>query len=331
MNVDSGFKPESFFYANGILYAATSDGVWTYSVPEETAPAATTTSANAIAVNINGSPLQMDVPPTIVDGRTLLPLRAIFEALGAQVQWNAADQTITATKGNITIVLTIGSTTAMKNGSTVILDVPPLIIDDRTLVPARFVSEAMGAQVNWDAANQTVDITTIGNLTNTNQSTSSNPSAINNKALFEWNGVKAGMTEDQVESVAGAPQQKPAGWEFYPQDKCGQIDVWWYSKDVAIYFTPDSNGDMAVAAIDLKATNDSLIARLHSSYDELISAYGQPTNIVNLNAGGLAHRVATYTTSYGNLIFYIDINNKVTQISIGNGLFSAISALPGAE
>jgi hypothetical protein len=114
----------------------------------------------AIQVNINGSPLQMDVPPTIVNGRTLVPLRAIFEALGATVQWNAADQSIVATKGNITINLQIGSTTALNNGAQVTLDAAPQIVNGRTLVPARFVSEALGAQVNWDATNRQVNITT---------------------------------------------------------------------------------------------------------------------------------------------------------------------------
>lgn len=102
----------------------------------------------------------MDVPPTIINGRTMVPMRAIFEALGSQVQWNAASQSITATKGSIAINLQIGSTTATNNGTNVTLDVAPQIIDGRTLVPARFVSEALGAKVNWDAANRRVDITT---------------------------------------------------------------------------------------------------------------------------------------------------------------------------
>jgi len=108
----------------------------------------------------NGSPLQMDVPPAIVNGRTLAPLRAISEAPGAKVQWNTSDRSIVITKGATTIRLQIGSTTALNNGAQVTLDAVPQIVNGRTLAPARFVGEALGAQVNWDAANYQVNIVT---------------------------------------------------------------------------------------------------------------------------------------------------------------------------
>jgi hypothetical protein len=101
----------------------------------------------------------MDVAPKIVDGRILVQMRPIFEALGATLQWNAADQTITATEGNTTIKLQIGSTTAYKNGAPVTLAAPPIIVNGHTLVPTRFVSEAFGYNVTYDAANMRVDIT----------------------------------------------------------------------------------------------------------------------------------------------------------------------------
>jgi hypothetical protein len=121
----------------------------------------TVPSAEPIQLNINNSPLQMDVPPMIVNGRTMVPLRAIFEALGATVQWNPDNQSIVATKGNMNIRLQIGSTTALNNGSQVTLDAVPLIEGGRTLAPVRFVSEALGAQVNWVAADRQVNIITM--------------------------------------------------------------------------------------------------------------------------------------------------------------------------
>jgi hypothetical protein len=113
-----------------------------------------------IKVNINGSPLQLDVAPMIVNGRTLVPLRPIFEALGAMVQWNPADQSITAIKGSTTIKLQIGSTAALNNGAKVTLGAAPTIVNGRTLAPVRFIDEALGAQVSWDAANYQVNIVT---------------------------------------------------------------------------------------------------------------------------------------------------------------------------
>lgn len=107
---------------------------------------------------LDGQALAFDVPPTIENDRTLVPLRAIFEALGAGVNWDGVTQTVTATKGTTEIRLAIGGA-AYKNGQPVNLDVPAKIISDRTMVPLRFVSEALGCQVSWDGATQTVTIT----------------------------------------------------------------------------------------------------------------------------------------------------------------------------
>ena len=109
-------------------------------------------------VILDNNYLTFDVPPQIESGRTLVPLRAIFEALGATVEWDASTQTVTATKDGTTVKLQIGSKIAYKNGSPVPLDIPGKIHNGRTLVPLRFVSEAMGASVEWKADTQTVVI-----------------------------------------------------------------------------------------------------------------------------------------------------------------------------
>jgi heme-binding NEAT domain protein len=102
------------------------------------------------AVILDGRDLSFDVPPMIENGRTLVPLRAIFEALGAKVDWDGATQTVTAAKGQTVVKLTIGNTAAFVNDQPVNLDVPGKIVDNRTLVPLRFVSESLGADVQWD-------------------------------------------------------------------------------------------------------------------------------------------------------------------------------------
>lgn len=109
-------------------------------------------------VVLDGRTISFDVPPTIENDRTMVPLRAIFEALGAAVQWDDATQTVTATKAETEIKLVIGGN-AYKNGEPVYLDVPAKLMNDRTMVPLRFVSEAMGCQVYWNDATETVTIT----------------------------------------------------------------------------------------------------------------------------------------------------------------------------
>ncbi|MCL1809985.1 MAG: stalk domain-containing protein [Clostridiales bacterium] len=102
-----------------------------------------------IRVYLNGERLSFDVPPIIENGRTLVPLRAIFEALGAEVDWDQSTKTITATKGEITITMQIDNPVMTKNGVPTTLDAPPKIIDNRTLVPVRAVAESFDATVDW--------------------------------------------------------------------------------------------------------------------------------------------------------------------------------------
>lgn len=115
---------------------------------------------SGISVTLNGEALAFDVQPQLIDNRTMVPLRKIFEAMGAVVDWNNDTQTVTATKGNKKVIATINNKDVYINGETKTLDVPPMVIDDRTLVPVRFVAEAFGANVDWDGATQTVIIGT---------------------------------------------------------------------------------------------------------------------------------------------------------------------------
>ena len=119
-------------------------------------------AGNCLAIDlvIDGEKLELDVPPQLVEQRTLVPLRAIFEKLGATVEWDQATQTATATKGTDVVQITIDSTTAYVNGQAQTLDVPAMAIDGRTLVPVRFVSESLQADVQWIQESQTVQITT---------------------------------------------------------------------------------------------------------------------------------------------------------------------------
>lgn len=113
-----------------------------------------------IKVMLNGEKILFDVLPSITDGRTLVPLRAIFEALGAEVEWDSAAQKITAKKDDITVSMQIGNKTLTKNEETVELDVAPTIIDGRTLVPVRAVAEGFNVNVAWDDAAKTVSLST---------------------------------------------------------------------------------------------------------------------------------------------------------------------------
>lgn len=111
-----------------------------------------------IKVTLDGEILTFDQNPIIQNERVLVPLRKIFESLSAEVSWDPGTQAITVVKAGTTVNLTVGLPEAYINDSLLTLDQPPVIVNDRTLVPIRFVSEALGAKVDWDAASRTVRI-----------------------------------------------------------------------------------------------------------------------------------------------------------------------------
>jgi hypothetical protein len=122
-------------------------------------------SAQGISVQLDGRNLYFDQPPAMIGGRLLVPLRGIFEALSADVLYDAGTRSIKATKGSTVVQLQLGSRTALIDGRTVYLDVPADTVGGRTMVPLRFVSEALGADVKWEGATKTVVINSNGSAT----------------------------------------------------------------------------------------------------------------------------------------------------------------------
>lgn len=115
-----------------------------------------------VRVFVDGEQVQFDQPPIVVGSRVLVPLRGIFEKMGAFVEWIPATRMVRAVRATTVVELQIGSRVARVNGSPITMDVPAQIIGGRTLVPLRFISESLGATVQYDAANRTVIITTAG-------------------------------------------------------------------------------------------------------------------------------------------------------------------------
>lgn len=117
-----------------------------------------TASAGAVDLYVDTNKIETDTPPTIVNGSTLVPVRAIFEALGATVEWDNDTRTATGTRGETTVVIQIDNMTAYVNGEPKTLAVPAQLINDRTMVPARFISEALGCDVTWYQDTQTAAV-----------------------------------------------------------------------------------------------------------------------------------------------------------------------------
>ncbi len=124
-----------------------------------------TTEQKDIDVIVNGETLVLDVAPIIVNDRTMVPMRAIFEALGAKVNWIPTGRIIIATKDELMITMQIDNmnmvieTTGSTEKEVLTLDAAPFILDDRTLVPARAVAESLKAKVDWIPETRTVLVT----------------------------------------------------------------------------------------------------------------------------------------------------------------------------
>ncbi|WP_041424030.1 stalk domain-containing protein [Thermosediminibacter oceani] len=169
-----------------------------------------------ISVLIDGLPVYFDVSPIIKDGRTLVPFRAISEALNVPVVWNQKTKTITASDGHINLRLRIGDKTAYRNNTPVKLDVPPLIVNGRTLIPLRFFSEAFGCKVEWDAAASTVKITS-----GPKEMTVIGFYALGDSKTSSWTNLFGKPYPEHSAGNTGAINELALGW--YSLDKNGNL------------------------------------------------------------------------------------------------------------
>lgn len=101
---------------------------------------------------------KFDVPPVIKQGRTLIPVRAITEGLGAEVQWDGTNQTVTVTKNGVEIIFDLKTGAVTVDGEAKTIDVPAGLINNRTMVPLRFIAETLNLKVGYDSETGVIDI-----------------------------------------------------------------------------------------------------------------------------------------------------------------------------
>ena len=131
-----------------------------------TAPAATAMAAGRnVTVRIDERPVIFDVSPQVINGRVMVPYRAVVERLDARVSWNAAERSVTVTDGTSSMKLTVGQTNAVNNGRHTLLDAAPVLVDGRVFVPLRFLGTGLGWRVSWEGATGTVRLNSIPDLT----------------------------------------------------------------------------------------------------------------------------------------------------------------------
>jgi hypothetical protein len=114
--------------------------------------------ANPTYVKVDDTLLGFDTPPVIESDRTLVPLRFIFETLGAEVDWDANTQSALVESSGNSVRFSINDTNAKVNGQVKTMDIPARLIEAKTMVPLRFLSEELGFEVHWDEENRIATI-----------------------------------------------------------------------------------------------------------------------------------------------------------------------------
>ncbi len=117
---------------------------------------------DTVSVIVDNQTVEFDQPPVIVDGTTLVPVRAVFEKAGATVSWEQETQTATLVKDSYTVTIKLNDTVLYKNGEAVTLAKPAQIMNDRVLIPVRAIGEAMDFDINWDGFHSQVVVSTDG-------------------------------------------------------------------------------------------------------------------------------------------------------------------------
>lgn len=144
---------------------------------------------------IDGQRINFDTPPQSINNRTMVPIRAIFEAMGATVVWDDVNQTAISTKKNTVVKMKLNSTTEYINGSPVEMDVTPVMINGRILAPARYVAEAFGYNVKWDEMTESVLISKNSNydISKVVDGTREHPYKLGDTVTFDfWDDNKKG-------------------------------------------------------------------------------------------------------------------------------------------
>ena len=250
-----------------------------------------------IKVVVDNQALEFDVPPVNVNNRVLVPFRAISEALGAVVSWDEVTKVVTAKKLDITIKLTIGDKIAYINNRPTTLDVAPQIINNRTLIPVRFISEAFGAEVGWDGTNQTVNISSTKETLN-----------------FTIKGIGLGSTLAEVTKAYGAHKRIDDSeygfqWYIFHQDYKSYAQIGLKDgKVVAIY---SNSNDWDSKEINIGADKTTVASLLKDPIDRILK--GNIYYLITEKEG-----LTVYRQNNSYLTVFIDLhnNNKVASLMI---------------
>ncbi len=297
-------------------------------IPDNQVVAATSAKAtNEIEVYIDGSQVSFQPGPRQEKGVTLVPMRSLFQALGADISWNEQTQTVVAKKNSTVITIKIGSINAVVNGETTKLDIPAKVIGGTTMVPLRFVSEALGAQIKWDNASRTIHITSLEA-----QQASQEASKAEGWQIVAFNDDKVLMIEtdrSQGSGVVIGPKLVLTNYHVMSSAKSATV----YTMDgkklkVEGIVAYDEEADLALIQTSTELNIDPvLLGDDEMAYKgDKVYAIGSPQGVQNSVTEGLISNI--YYDSDKDIETF-QISTPIDHGSSGGGLFDEYGELIG--
>lgn len=271
-------------------------------------PTVSAYSEKVISLEIDGTVIRTEVPPTVIGGRTMVPVRDIFEACGAKVNWDANTKTITGEKGNTTVVMQIDSNMLFINEKVTEMDATPVIIDGRTLAPARYVAESFGGIVDWNAEDKVVMIdvddsdedvteTTTEETTVTEETTEVTTVTETTEATTVTETTTVAEPSDMIVNAVRSDLQKAMGtYSLGSYATAGKF------KTTVMKQTTDNWASMATTAVDKKyvAANKTLYYRINNCYKVIDELYA--TKKYSSKLSDLRNIMAEYKTKANDII-----------------------------
>lgn len=287
-----------------------------------------------IRVVIDGEPRYFTPAPIQQQGITLVPMRQIFDALGAQVTWEATTRSIFAKKGSMTVALMIDSRQAAVNGTSMELAVPPRIINGVTMVPLRLVSEAFDAETTWNAAERTITIETAAYRFEQERLREEEAKAARPKLtaaeIVERNddAVVMIMTDrGQGSGVIVGGRWVLTNYHVINNASEGEVVLNdGTSIDIVGVAAANERADLAIVqTVRSLHTKPVAFAELHSvRKGDRVVAIGSPLGFRNTVSEGLVSN-----TSYERGVLYYQINAPIDHGSSGGALFNEYGELVG--
>lgn len=250
-------------------------------------------TADPITLIINEKIIESDVPPIIIDSRTLVPARAVFEELGATVSWVEETQKIFISLEENLILLTVNSSEANINGEIKVVEVPPKIVNDSTMIPLRFVAEALNFDIAWNGNERIASISSKQEQTTQTESTTTQPA----ESTTAENTTVETETSEETTSQIPTESTQETSTEATAQ--------------------PDSDGIVTIEGNLNTADTKTYPPIVNENYDVIdltsITLPEDGSEVFTINATGKISSI-NYDLIQDPPRFYIDIQNSISSL-----------------